>query len=125
MRRRLHIVILLLCALPALVANTIALAIEDGEYTFTVAFAEWGGQSLGATCKVIIKGNSVLVLHDGNPTLSGRAGEVIDKGFLMRHKATGKWIIGKTEKDKLAPEIGGCSDGPSIIDLKKRIFWLC
>lgn len=123
MKRRLPT--LLFLALSSLVATKAAIAIDDGEYTFTIAFAEWDGQSLGATCKVVIKGNSVIVLHDGNRTLSGRAGEIIDEGFIMQHKATGKWIVGKTENDKLAPEVGGCTDGPSIIDLENRIFWLC
>jgi len=42
----------------------------------------------------------------------------------MKHKS-GKWIIGHTTKDKYAKEIGGCSDGPSEINFKKKIFWLC
>jgi len=105
--------------------NASSQEIGDGTYTFTVAFAEWGGKSLGATCKVIIKGEFITVIHDGNETLSGEKGEIIDKGLLIKHKETGSWIIGASEKDALASEIGGCTGGPNIIELKKRIFWTC
>jgi hypothetical protein len=109
----------------ALITNSVAQTLVDGEYTFTVAFAEWGGKTLGATCKVIIKGNSVVILHDGNSQISGQAGNVLDKGFLMKHKETGSWIIGASSNDKFAPEVGGCTGGPNVIDLEKRIFWTC
>ncbi len=51
-------------------------------------------------------------------------GELIEKGTIMKHKS-GKWIIGRSKKDRYAPEIGGCSDGPTMIDFKKKMYWTC
>jgi hypothetical protein len=97
---------------------------KDGTYTYTVAFAEWQGKSLGTTCTVIIKGDSVKVIHNGSGNLSGKKGEIIDQGIIMKHKKSGKYIVGHTSSDKDAPEVTGC-EGPSIIDFKKKVFWLC
>lgn len=98
---------------------------KDGSYTYKIAFAEWENQPAKTTCTVIIKGDSVKIIHNGHPGLMGKKGDIIDQGLLLRHKATGKWIIAHDKKDSGAAEIGGCSDGPSVIDIKKRVFWLC
>jgi hypothetical protein len=97
---------------------------KDGTYTYSIAFAEWGGKSLGATCTVIIKGDSIKVVHNGKGNLTGKKGDILDEGIIMKHK-TGKWIIGHTPIDKNAIQIGGCSDGPSVVDFKRKIFWSC
>ena len=34
---------------------------KSGTYTYDIAFAEWDGKSNGATCTVIIKGDSIKV----------------------------------------------------------------
>lgn len=98
---------------------------KDGTYTYSIAFAEWQGKSLGATCTIIIKGDSIKVVHNGKGNLTGKKGDILDQGIIMRHTKTGKWIIGHNNKDKDAKEIGGCSDGPSIIDFKRKTFWSC
>lgn len=106
-------------------ASAFAQKPKDGTYTYSIAFAEWGGKSLGSTCTVIIKGDSIKVIHNGKKNLTGRKGEIIDEGIIMKHIKTGKWIIGHNKKDKDAKEIGGCSDGPSVIDFKHQRFWMC
>ena len=78
-----------------------------------------------ATCTVIIKGDSVKVIHNGKGNLTGNKGDIVDARIIMKHTKTGKWIIGHNIKDKEAKEIGGCSDGPSIIDFKRKSFWSC
>ena len=98
---------------------------KDGTYTYSIAWAEWGGKSLGATCTVIIKGDSIKVIHNGKSNVTGKKGDIYTEGKIMKHKRTGKWIIGRNEKDKDAKEIGGCSDGPSVIDFKTKRFWSC
>lgn len=98
---------------------------RDGTYTYSVAFVEWKGSSLGATCTVVIKGDSIQVIHNGNVTLTGKKGDILAKGIILKHRKTGKWIIGNSIKDKDAKEIGGCSDGPSVIDFKRKKFWSC
>lgn len=97
---------------------------KDGTYTFKIAFAEWGGKSQGNTCTIIIKGNNIKVINNGTGTLKAYKGYVMDEGILMIHKS-GKWIIGHDPKDKYAKEIGGCSDGPSELDFKRKLFWIC
>lgn len=97
---------------------------KDGTYTYSIAFEEWQGKSLGATCTVIIKGDSIKVVHNGKGNLTGKKGDIIDEGMIMKHK-TGKWIIGHDAKDKNADDIGGCSDGPRVIDFKRKKVWSC
>jgi hypothetical protein len=98
---------------------------KDGTYTYSIAFAEWNGKSLGATCTVFIKGDSIKVIHNGKGNLTGKKGDILDQGIIIKHTKTGKWIIGHSSKDKDAKEIGGCSDGPSIIDFTRKKFWSC
>jgi hypothetical protein len=98
---------------------------KDGTYTYSIAFAEWGGKSPGATCTVVIKGDSIKIIHNGKGNLTGKKGDIIDEGIIMKHKKTGNWIIGHDKKDKDAEEIGGCSEGTAIIDFKRKRFWSC
>ena len=98
---------------------------KNGIYTYTIAFAEWGGKSMGATCTVVIKGDSIKVIHNGTKNLTGRKGEVIDQGIIMRHNKTRKWIIGHSSKDKDAKQVGGCSDGPLVIEFTAKRVWFC
>ena len=103
---------------------TLAQKPKEGTYTYTVAFAEWNGKSLGATCTVIIKGDSIKVVHNGNGNLTGKKGDIIDAGIIIKHKS-GKWIISHSANDKNADDIGGCSDGPTEIDFKRKKVWSC
>jgi hypothetical protein len=115
---KLTITCLIICALAQI---SHAKRPKDGTYPYTVAFAEWGGKSLGSKCTVIIKGDSIIILNDGSLT----GGDTIEAGIIMKHKKTGQWIIGHTKKDRNAKEVGGCTDGPRVIDFKRRIFWTC
>lgn len=98
---------------------------KDGTYTYSIVWAEWGGKSLGATCTVIIKGDSIKVVHNGKKGVTGKKGDIYAEGIIMRHTKTGKWIIGKSIADKAAKEIGGCTGGPSMIDFTHKNFWSC
>jgi hypothetical protein len=115
------ILALLICSLSSVCAQKP----RSGTYTYKIAWAEWGGKTLGATCTVIIQGDSIKVINNGRANITGNKGDILDEGIIMKHKKTGKWIIGKDEKDKEAKVIGGCSEGPSEIDFKKQIFWSC
>ena len=98
---------------------------KNGTYTYTIAFAEWGGKSLGATCTVRIKGDSIQIIHNGKGNLTGTKGAIMDEGIIMKHRKTGKWIIGHSAKDIYAKEIGGCGAGPTVIDFKNKKWWSC
>jgi hypothetical protein len=97
---------------------------KSGTYTYAMAFAEWNGKSNGATCKVVIKGDSIKVYHNGTGNLTGKKGEILDQGIIMKHTKTGKYIIAQKLSDINAPEINGC-EGPTIIDFIKKLFWTC
>lgn len=97
---------------------------KNGRYTYSIAFAEWQGKSLGATCTVKIRGDSIYVLHNGKKNLSGNAGDTLDAGIIMKHKS-GNWIIGHNKSDKYLDEYGGCTGGPTIIDFKRKRYWTC
>ena len=97
----------------------------NGTYQFDVAFAEWQGKSIGEKVKLVIKNKSIKVIYEGGGNLSNtKKGEVIVEGKIMKHK-TGVWIIGKQPSDAQLKEIGGCTDGPPIIDFKEKTFWMC
>ena len=98
---------------------------KDGTYTFAIAFAEWQDRSLGATCTVVIRGDSVTVLHNGSKGLSGKKGDVLDKGILVKHARTGQWIIAHDAKDRYAKEVGGCTDGPAVLDFRRKKYSIC
>ena len=97
----------------------------DGTYSYEIAWAEWGGKTLGATCTVVVLGDSIKVIHDGNESITGIKGTIMDQGIIMKHEKTGFWIIGHSENDKNAPNVGGCSEGPSRIDFQKKQWWSC
>jgi hypothetical protein len=112
------VLLLLVCSLAS------AQKPKDGTYTYGIAWDEWQGKTLGATCTVIIKGDSIRVIHNGKPNVTGKKGDVYAEGIIMKHKS-GKWIIGSSPKDKNAKELRGCGDGPPVIDFKKKLFWSC
>jgi hypothetical protein len=97
---------------------------KNGTYTYKIAFEEWQGKSLNTTCTVIVKGDSIKIVYDGTGNLTAKKGDIIDEGIMMVHK-TGKWIVAHSVNDKEAKEIGGCSNGPLVIDFKKKLVWIC
>ena len=93
---------------------------KSGVYIYTFCEDEFG-KCLN-NCKVVINGNRITIYAlDG---LSVEKGAIIDKGILMKHK-TGVWIIGNKKTDINLNEIGGCSDGPSIINFTKKEYRTC
>ncbi|MGV3541472.1 MAG: hypothetical protein ACO1OQ_16770 [Rufibacter sp.] len=96
----------------------------DGQYTFTIAFAEWQGKSMGEKVKVILKGDSIKVIYEGAGALTAEKGEILDEGVIMKHKS-GNWIIAHSKVDVDLDEVGGCTGGPAIIDFEQRKYWMC
>jgi hypothetical protein len=97
----------------------------NGTYRFDVAFAEWEGKSMGEKVTVVINGDSIKIIYEGDGSLTNaKKGDVFDQGKIIKHK-TGVWIIGKSKTDAQMDEIGGCSGGPAVIDFKGRKYWMC
>jgi hypothetical protein len=96
--------------------------IASGAYEFRHGFAEHPSIS-SIALTVEIDGSRVLVTNNDNDEVFP-LGLIVD-GALLWHRATEQWIIGNDSEDAFATEVGGCSDGPLVIDLEAREFWTC
>ena len=97
----------------------------NGKYRFDIAFAEWGGKSMGEKVTIVINGNSIKVIYEGDGQLTlTEKGKVIDHGKIIMHKS-GNWIISNNPTDKNLDEVGGCIGGLAIIDFKNKKYWMC
>ena len=95
---------------------------KNGTYIYSVAFVESNGKITRNAFRVIIKDNEIKIVNNG--ILSGEKEEIIEQGIILKHKS-GEWIIAHNESDVNLEEIGGCTNGPIIIDFKKKIVWFC
>jgi len=96
--------------------------IKPGQYTFQHKLAEHPtlpSFRLNAT----IRGSHIVLT---NPAPSGPfpAG-VLAEGELMWHAGSKQWIIGTKASDRKELDVGGCSDGPEVVDLVGKIYWTC
>jgi len=94
---------------------------KSGTYIYKFCDSEYN--SCISTCKVVIKGDSIIIYATKelaeNRTFT-KEGDIIDNGVILKHMS-GKWIVGKSKKDINATGIG--VEGPSIIDFKKKQYW--
>jgi hypothetical protein len=97
---------------------------KSGTYFYTIHQAEHPNLKFTTKCRVEINGNNVKVIYLGGNLSNTNKGDVLDEGVILKHKS-GRWIIGKKKSDTKLDEIGGCTDGPSEIDFKKKIYWMC
>jgi hypothetical protein len=103
-------------------ASTGHLPLASGEYSFRQRYAEHPDMP-GIRLKVILDGNRIVV---SNPT--GQApfpAGTLEEGTVERHAKSGQWIIVRTPADREAEDVGGCSDGPTVIDLRNKVYWTC
>lgn len=98
--------------------------LKNGTYRFIIRDVEYHGLQVG-TCRVIIKGNRIKAVYTSGGLTLIKTGDVFDEGLLLWHRKTKQWIIGQSPKDAHAKEVGSCTDGPRVIDLKKRVIWHC
>ncbi len=94
--------------------------IPQGRMTYGLYFAEFGGRMQNLPVEIVISGNKITVYNNKENPLTG--GEIITEGTLMKH-TSGTWIIGKTEADRYAEEIGGCVGVIPIYFETKIIEW--
>jgi hypothetical protein len=96
--------------------------LATGRYEFQHRFAEHPDiQSIKLIAEVI-DDNIVLTNADSDRVFNFG---VIEQGTLMWHARTQQWIVGNSEEDRNAEHVGGCSDGPSVIDLVELVYWTC
>ena len=99
-----------------------AVPLGPGEYTFQHRFAEHPTMP-SFQLKARISGKRIVLT---NPAASGPfpAG-VLAEGELMWHTGSKQWIIGQEASDRSLQDVGGCSDGPEVVDLVGKIYWTC
>jgi len=99
-----------------------AVPLGQGEYTFQHRFAEHPTMP-SFQLKARISGNRIVLT---NPAPSGPfpAG-VLAERELMWHPGSKQWIIGQKASDRTLQDVGGCSDGPEVVDLVGKIYWTC
>lgn len=115
-------VLLLLCLLPLAVGAVERPSLRDGEYAFRHRSAEH--PNLRAHPLVARITGTRLVLVNRKPSSVFPLG-VVAEGELMWHAASKQWVLGRDPADRTAEEVGGCSDGPEVMDLMKRVYWTC
>ena len=96
--------------------------IPSGNYVFSHRFAE---QPNMQSIQVNVRINGFHVVVENPKASDPFPAGVLDEGTLMWHAASEQWIIGQEETDLSLRDVGGCSDGPSVIDLARRIYWTC
>jgi hypothetical protein len=92
---------------------------KPGAYIYSYCDIEYNMCS--ATCKVVIKGSHITVYATKElaKTITGtREGDVLSKGLIIKHKS-GRWIIGKSEKDKYTEE----DEIFTTLDFQKKQYW--
>jgi len=98
------------------------LPIKNGDYQFQHKFAEHPDmESIHFLVK--IRGSHIAVLNVESSDVFPMG--LIEEGTLMFHEGEQEWIISTSPNDINAKEVGGCSDGPTVVDLIKKIYWSC
>ena len=117
--------LLLALALPTLpvgAGEDVKVPLRSGTYFFEHRYAEHPDMR-SFLLMVTIKGNEISIVKPSSapPFPQGE----IARGTLFWHAASEQWIIVTHDEERTATEVGGCSDGPEVVDLKKRIYWTC
>lgn len=105
--------------------NTSDKAPPNGKYTYSVYVAEFGFVTENAA-SVIIDNDKIKIIsiRDDIQGMSYKKGDIIEEGTIMLHKS-GVWIIALHKNDVYSEEVGGCSDGPTVIDFNKKQVIVC
>ena len=102
---------------------TVQLPISNGTYLFQHKFAEHPNTNSDIRFEVIIDNPKFFVRNNEESKIWPKG--IIEEGELFFHEASQRWIIIHSDKDKNAPEVGGCTDGPTVVDLINKIYWTC
>jgi hypothetical protein len=96
--------------------------LPTGEYSFAHRFAEHP-EIPSIQLTVRIDGPRIVLINNDRTDVFPAG--LIEEGTLMWHASSAQWIIGSNAADADASDVGGCSDGPSVVDLRRRIYWTC
>jgi hypothetical protein len=110
------------CVSPPTRAASGPLPIADGDYKFEHRFAEH--PSLHSVTMDVRIRDGRIVITNTTPSSAFPVG-VVAEGRLLWNGRVGQWIIADKEADRNATEVGGCTDGPEVVDLEHRVYWTC
>ena len=96
--------------------------LSSGDYKFVHRFEEHPNIP-SILLDVQIRGRHIVVINNDRTDVFPAG--LIEEGTLMWHAGSGQWIIGMKPDDAHATDVGGCSDGPEVVDLQARVFWTC
>ena len=114
--------LLLFCLLPLSLGATERPPLRDGEHAFRHRSAEHPNLPAHPLVARITGTRIVLVNRKASSVFPIG---VVAEGELMWHAASKQWILGQDPADRTAEEVGGCSDGPEVVDVKKKVYWTC
>ena len=98
--------------------------LPSGDYVFVHRFAEAEQSNIPSIkLDVQIQGRHIVLINNDKTDVFPAG--VIEEGTLMWHASSHQWIIGTEPADADTPEVGGCSDGPAVVDLERKIYWTC
>jgi len=119
------ILLVMSCAVPiSAFGEQTAFPLKDGHYIFAHKFAEAEQHNIESIkLDVEIKGNQITVTNNDSDDVFPKG--LIDQGTVVWHRKSKQWIIAEDKSDENAEDVGGCSDGPTVIDPIKRIYWTC
>jgi hypothetical protein len=96
--------------------------LRSGTYTFQHRDSEFPN-SEGFPVLLAISGVEVTITNPKayGPIPKGK----IESATLMWHAKSQQWILGHSQTDCDAEEVGGCTGGPHVVDFKSRTIWTC
>ncbi|HMQ11493.1 MAG TPA: hypothetical protein PKC21_10370 [Oligoflexia bacterium] len=98
---------------------------KDGNFIFDLVFAEHAKKTMGCELDVHINENVLTARLKKSCNLSKtKAGDVFVSGQIMHH-SSGPWVIIEDKSDLDKKEIGGCTDGPLIVNFKNKSIETC
>ncbi len=97
----------------------------DGEYIYDISYAEYQEQTMSEKVRVVIKGNSIKILSEDNPSMTAEKGDILDEGILRKHNETGDWLISNNPSDVYLEAYGDCVGSPMVIDFIKKVYKTC
>jgi len=95
--------------------------IEDGSYVFQHKFAEHPTLK-SISFDVTISGLQITVTNNNESGTWPKG--LVEEGLLFLHSSN-QWIIVQNKSDKNANEVGGCTGGPTVVDLVQKLYWTC
>ncbi|SRR6266566_5230355 len=99
-----------------------SIPLANGKYIFKHRYAEQPEiESIRLTVEIL--GSHIAVINSEESSVFPVG--IVDEGNLEWHAISKQWIVAHNPGDKSAPEVGGCSDGPSVIDLMNGVYWTC